>query len=446
MDGLQDTWSGHEAIEFTASPLFFLLSRHGWPRRIRSWFGAGGIAIKSSSRISWKQSLLILGILLVAVNLRPSITGIGPLIGTIAQHTGLTPAVSGILTTLPLIAFGLISPLSPRLVRRFGLETALFLGLLCLTLGTLIRATGSIAALLFGMFLVGSGVALGNVLLPSLVKRDFPRHIGLMTGLYSTMMSSCAALASGISVPMALRWGLGWRGSLAIWAVLGTLAMLLWIPQLRRHQRVPIAIKISLWRSRLAWQVTLFMGLQSLIFYVNVAWLPNLLHDRGMSLASAGWMLSWMQFISLPGSFIMPILAGKRPHQRHLVVAISLLFMLGYAGLLTQGLHLAWVWVGLVGLAGGASLSLALVFFSLRTKTPEEATELSGMAQSVGYLLAAVGPVSIGLLHHATHSWTAPLIMLLVVAILVGWTGLFAGRQAFVETTSRTEPIARGRV
>ncbi len=370
------------------------------------------------------------------MNLRPTITGVGPLIGVISRNTGLGTQWAGSLTTLPLIAFGLISPIVPALARRWGLNATLLLGLILLTVGTLIRSIGSISMLLAGMFLVGSGVAIVNVLLPSLVKREFSTRIGLMTGLYSTVMGVFAALASGISIPLAMDTSLGWRGALGIWAILSFIGVLAWLPQIRHRQNSPLLARGTLWRSPLAWYVTLFMGLQSLLFYVNVAWFPTLLHSLGMSLAGAGWMVSWMQLISLPGSFLMPIWASRRKDQRSLMLITGILFVLGYIGILVEGTTWAWLWIACIGFAGGASISLALTYFSLRTKNERDATELSGMAQSVGYVLAALGPITIGFLYHLTAGWTVPLLLLLTTSILMLAAGIPASRNLTVQVSS----------
>lgn len=372
------------------------------------------------------------------MNLRPTITGVGPLIGLISHDTGMNSGWAGSLTTLPLLAFGLVSPIAPILVRRTGLEASLLLGLVILTIGTLLRSLGSIPLLLIGMFLVGSGVAIGNVLLPSLIKRDFPERVGLMTGMYSTVMGVLAALASGISVPLAIDTPLGWPGSLAVWALLSTMGILVWLPQVRHRQTLPSYARVSLWRSGLAWQVTLFMGLQSLLFYVNVAWFPTLLHSLGMPLVTAGWMVSFMQLISLPGSFLMPIWASRRHDQRFLMLFTGTLFLIGYLGLLFEGTKMAWLWIACIGFAGGASIGLALTYFSLRTRTERAATQLSGMAQSVGYLLAAIGPITVGFLYHQTHAWTIPLLLLMTTTVLMLAAGVPASRNLTVDAPSDT--------
>jgi CP family cyanate transporter-like MFS transporter len=384
------------------------------------------------------RTLLIIAIILTAANLRPTITGVGPLITAIARGTGLPIALSGLVTTLPLVAFGLISPIAPQLAQRVGIERSLFAGLGIMALGTLLRSQGSAAALLFGMALIGSGVAIANVLLPSLVKRDFPTQIGVMTGTYVTIMNVFAGLGSGLSVPFARMDHLGWRGSLLIWAVLILLGLGVWALLLGPQKHSDEKSGRGFWRSSTAWQITLFMGFQSLLFYVSIAWLPTLLHDRGLSLALSGWLVFLMQMISLPATFVMPIWATRRRTQHHLVGAVSACFVLGYAGLLlTRGEAWSIIWLMMVGLGSGASISLALAFFSLRTHHHQNAGQISGMAQSVGYLLAAAGPITVGYLYAATGAWSDPLLLLLLVSILMALAGFGAARDIFIDDEQR---------
>ncbi|GGE33649.1 putative transporter YycB [Pullulanibacillus camelliae] len=383
--------------------------------------------------------LLIIGVILIAANLRTSITGVGPLIDVIKASTGMSNALAGMLTTIPLIAFALFSPLAPWFARKLGIETTLAAGLLVITIGILIRCLHSSAWLFVGMLLAGIGITMGNVLLPGLIKRDFSENVGIMTGIYSVAMNVFAALASGISVPLSKVGGWGWQGSLMSWGILSLLAFIVWLPQLKKkhfpkQQQRP---KVSLWRSGLAWSVTLFMGLQSLLFYSNVAWLSELLQGYGLSATSAGWMLSLMQFVSLPASFIVPILAGRFSSQRGLIVLISAMFFVGFLGLILIGSLATWLWVVLIGIAGGAAISLALTLFGLRTKHADDAANLSGMAQSLGYLLAAIGPFLFGLLHDLTHGWTSPLVLLLVMTVLLLIFGLKAGSPQFIQAKSQ---------
>jgi CP family cyanate transporter-like MFS transporter len=382
-----------------------------------------------------KTVLLIIGIILVAANLRASLTGLGPLVGAIRSQTNLSNSITGMLTALPLLAFAILSPLAPRIARRIGMESALMVSLVLLTVGIIVRSLPSVTTLFVGTFVIGLAIAVGNVLLPSLVKRDFPNQVGAMTGAYSVGMNVFGALASGISVPLSIGAGLGWRGSLACWALLAAIAVICWLPQLRNHHIPETPRKGGhIWGSVLAWQVTLFMGLQSFLFYINATWLPVLLHERGMSVIASGWMLSAMQFVSLPISFLVPILASRRSNQRGIVIVTVLFHLIGYIGLLSGIVALTWVCIICIGIAVGSSISLALAFFGLRTQDAGQAAELSGMAQSIGYLLAAFGPILFGYLHDLTHTWSIPLMIMVITSILLLSVGLGAGRNAYLSS------------
>lgn len=388
----------------------------------------------SSHSRAW---LLILGIILLASTLRAPLTAVGPLIGFIRDDTGISNTFAGLLTTFPLLAFAFFSPLAPKLARRFGTEYTLFASLIVMSLGIVLRSLRSLETLLVGTALIGIAIAFGNVLLPSLIKRDFPEKVGLMTGIYSIFMNMWAAVASGISIPLAQKLGFGWRGSLICWSVLSIVSLVAWLPQLRVCQRPSTSQGVqtpnnNLWHSRLAWQVSVFMGLQSLTFYVMIAWLPEILHQQGINHSLAGWMLSLMQFVSLPTTLIIPVLAGRCSNQRRLVGFGAVILLTGYIGLLSRNTLLAPLWIVLIGIAVGTNFSLALIFFVLRTQNANDAAELSGMAQSIGYFLAAVGPPLLGFVHDMTQSWTAPLCILVVIAILLFIFGLAAGSKGYV--------------
>lgn len=394
----------------------------------------------SPSRSAAAGWALVIGIIVIAANLRAPLTSVGSLIGTIRDSLHLSGAWAGAITTLPLLAFALLSPFASRLARRFGMETVILVSLGALAAGIVIRSAAGAGALFAGTMLLGLSIAICNVLMPALVKRDFPAKVGIMTGVYSVSMNLCGAIASGISVPLAHGLGLGWRGALGCWAILALAAALLWAPQARRRpkpagQAQPSAAgasRTSLRRSALAWHVTLFMGLQSLVFYVSVAWLPEMLSERGMGTAAAGWMLSLLQFAVLPFTFIVPIIAAKMKNQRPLVVLTFLLYVTSIAGLLFGGNALIPLWMILFGIATGFAFSLAMMFFTLRTRSAHEAAELSGMAQSAGYLLAAIGPTLFGLLHDATQSWTLPLMLLIAASLLILVFGWFAGKDRYL--------------
>lgn len=384
---------------------------------------------------------LVLGvsaILLLAANLRPALTSVAPLIGQIRTDAGLSNGVAGLLTTLPLLAFGLLSPIAPRLSRRFGLERVLLASLLVLAAGILLRSEGATLALLVGSAVLGAAIAVGNVLLPGLIKRDFPGRAGLMTSVYSTALGVSATLAAGVSFPIAQQTGLGWRGSLALWALPALVAALAWVPQLLRGNRPGVAPNQTpvraggLWRSALAWQVTLFMGLQSLAYYVTLTWLPEILREGGMNASRAGWMLALAQAVAILAMFLAPVIAGRRPSQHGVVAVSAALNGAGVLGLMLAPDAAAGLWMVLLGLGQGACFSLALTFFALRAPDSEHSAALSGMAQFVGYLLAAFGPSLFGLLRDATHSWKVPLILLLCVVVGILVAGLGAARDTHV--------------
>ena len=381
--------------------------------------------------------LLVLAIVLLAANLRPALTSVAPLIGQIRTDTGISNGVAGLLTTLPLLAFGLLSGVVPRSAHRFGMERTVLASLLVLAVGIALRSAEAVATLFLGTAVLGAAIVVGNVLLPSLVKREFPEHAGLMTSVYSTALGISAALAAGVSVPIMDLIGIGWPASLALWSPPALLAVVAWLPQTRYGRPANASAGTpqapsGLWRSPLAWQVTSFMGLQSLAYYVTLTWLPEILQEEGMSAARAGWMLALSQAVAIVSMFFAPVLAGRRPSQRGVVAAAAALSGAGTLGLLVAGGFASVLWVVLLGLGQGACFSLALTFFALRAPDSQHAAALSGMAQTVGYLLAAGGPSIFGVLRDVTHAWSVPLAVLLAVTVCLLIAGLGAARDAHV--------------
>lgn len=372
---------------------------------------------------------IVIGIILISLTMRSPITSVGPLLSSIREALGLTNTVAGLITALPLLAFCALSPFAPGLSRRFGLEKVLLYSLFVLMAGFAVRLMPATVPLIGGTILIGLAIAVFNVLLPSLVKRDFPLQVGIMTGVYTVSMNLCGALASGTSVPLSR--SLGWNGALGIWGVLVPISALFWFLRIRSGRGasglMPGAVKRrSLWRSPLAWTVALFMGMQSLVFYVTISWFPDLLVSRGLSDSSAGWMISLLQLSQLPVTFLVPILAGRMKNQRLLVVIMAVLMLASLGGLYLDlgGNTLIPLWIIFLGIGGGTSFALAMIFLTLRTKDAQDAASLSGMSQAVGYLLAASGPTLFGWLHDVTEGWSIPLLLLLVVTglmFLCGW-------------------------
>lgn len=384
--------------------------------------------------------LLITGIILVAFNLRPAITSVGPLMSTIRDDVGLSNWSVGLLTSLPLVAFAIMSPLAARLGNRFSNERAILWGLVVLLIGIAIRSVSLIMLIFMGTVLIGVGIAICNVLLPGVVKDKFPLKVGLMTSIYSTAMGIFASTASGVSVPIARGMDLGWKIALLVWAIPAVLAILMWFylafkGKKRSTPDLPLVAvtDTNLWKSPLAWQIAAYMGLQSFLFYVTISWLPEILHSNGMSMETAGWMLSFTQFVGLPASFIVPVIAGKFSSQRPIVLVIGIISLTGFAGLLFGSSYFVLILsIILIGIALSGTFALALALLGMRAKTAKQAASLSGMAQALGYLLAAVGPMFIGYLFDLTTKWTAPLIVMMIVSVLVVIFGMGAGRNRYV--------------
>ncbi|EOR25861.1 hypothetical protein A499_03598 [Niallia nealsonii AAU1] len=386
--------------------------------------------------------MIIVGIIFIAVNLRAPLTSVGPLVGIIKDEVHISNTLAGMITTLPLLSFALFSPIVPKLARKIGVEVIILISIIFLTIGIILRSLSGVATLYIGTAVLGLAISVSNVLLPSLIKRDFPTRIGLMTGVYSISMNLLGAIASGISVPIAIGLGFGWQGALGIWGMLSFISIVLWVPQIKRQNRETTDIQnqvlesnVNLWRSALAWQVTLFMGLQSMVFYILIAWLPEILKQQGISSDQSGWLLSVMQLALLPFTFIVPIIAGRMKSQRFLVTITTILLLSGTLGLIYGSLSLIVCWIVMLGIGGGFAFSLAMMFFGLRTENAGQAAELSGMAQSVGYLLAAIGPTLFGYLHDVTNSWTIPLFILVGASILLLLFGLGAARDRYIGTT-----------
>ncbi len=388
--------------------------------------------MKSEQPLYQRPWVLFLGILLVSFNLRPSITAVGPLIPMIREDLGLTNAWAGFLTTLPLLTFATFSLFSAAIGKWLGNARAIFFGLLLLSIGTLVRVQGGSDILFIGTGLTGIGIVICNVLLIPLVKNRMPQKIGLVTASYTTGMTLFAAIASGISAPMAIDMGLGWRGSLLTWVGLLVLVLIVWFPQLKFKTFVNGADhdlpKINVWKSRLAWDVSMFMGVQSLLFFTIIAWLPDMMIDRGLSAVEAGVLVSLMQIIGLTGSFLAPIIATRFKDQVGVVWVLGVMYLLGFSSLFVHELWVNYAGLILVGLGLGSSISLAYTLIGLRTKHEKTTASLSGMSQSSGYYLAALGPLLFGIAFDIFGDWDLLIWLMLICAVFFIYFGVRSGR------------------
>lgn len=389
-----------------------------------------------------RRWLVLAGVIAVALNLRTTITVVGPLVPTIREALDVGNVAMGAVGTIPLLAFGLVAPLAPRLARRVGIGRSLAGSMVLLALATGMRSLGGYGWLLLGTAIIGVAIAIGNVLVPALIKLVFPDRVGALTSLYGTVMIVAASVSAGVAVPVAD--ARGWPTSLGIWALpalmaAGVVAASLWVdarassPEQRAdadaarrsEPSIPAAV---MHRSPLAWHVTAFMGLQSILFFVTLTWLPDVLIERGMTDLRAGAMVSVLNVGGLLGVLIAPAVAGRRADQRWYGAASGALTVVGLALLLPDGITLAPIGSLVFGLGAGSTIGLALTFMSLRTATARDAAALSGMAQTWGYLVSAAGPLAWGALRELSGSWTLPLVLLLAVALATTAAGYLAGR------------------
>lgn len=396
---------------------------------------------ETSKKITWTAPtiILVLGIALVASTLRTPLTVVGPIITFIKDDLQISHVLAGFLTTIPLLAFAVISPFAPKLSKRFGIELTLFLSMLLLALGITMRSLGTTSLLVVGTIFIGVAISFGNVLMPSFLKLKFPMQVGMMMGIYSVAMNVSGGIGAGISHPIAVGSSLGWQASLGFSVGLAVLAAIIWSPQLKHNKPAPKSTQttlkptIPLWKSPIAWAVAATMGLQSMIFYTSSAWLPEIFISQGLSANKAGWMVSIMQLAQLPLTFAIPIIADKLPSQKPLAILASVLFAIGFLGIALGFTSLTVLWMIFLGCAGGTAFGLTMMLFTLRTKTAFAAADLSGFAQSTGYLLAAAGPVAFAFLHDVTGGWTVPTWTFLLATLAFFFTSYVASKNVFVD-------------
>ncbi|MBX9596501.1 MAG: MFS transporter [Roseomonas sp.] len=374
--------------------------------------------------------LLLTGLLLIASVLRAPVTGVAPMLDMIQSTYGLTRAQAGLLTTLPLVAFGVISPFAALFARAHGIERALFWALLVIVAGMIIRWFGPLWCLYVGTAGIGAGIAVANVLVPGLVKRDFPARVPTVTGMCALMMGAVAAGVSAIAVPLSNAYG--WRSALGVVIVLPLLTLVVWGTQLGAHTAPAKGTAAMphgrrMWRSAIAWQVTLYMGINSLLYYVLVAWLPGMLIAHGYSEAQAGSVHGLMQLACAVPGLVLGAMVSRMRDQKAISVAMALTIGIALLGFMYVP---GWstVWAILFGIGSGAAIILSLMFMSLRVTSAHQAASLSGMAQCVGYLLAACGPTLAGRVHDVTGSWNTVMAAGVVLAIVMAVFGGLAGR------------------
>ena len=381
-------------------------------------------------------ALLVVAVVLTALNLRPAITSVGPVLGEMRESLGASAVWAGALTTLPGLCFAAAGLAAPWLARRIGLGRAIAIAMVILSIGLVIRVLDGPYVVIGGTLVATSGIALANVLIPVVIKGSFPARVGLMTGVYTAALQGGGALGSAVTPPLEPLLG-GWRGALGSWALVAVLALVFWlagargIGQVRTQDSGTRGPARSLLRNRLAWTVTVFFGCQAFLAYIVMGWLPEVFIDSGMGKTDAGLLVGLVSILAVPISLIVPPLAAQQKNQSGWIVGMGAVGFVGMVGMLVDPSAAPLLWSFLIGI-GMSVFSMALTVIALRARNAEDTAQLSGMVQGFGYLLAGVGPFLFGLLHDVTGGWTAPWVLVLVVYAVQMVAGALAGRNRYV--------------
>lgn len=395
---------------------------------------------------AWTTRLLVLGIVLSALNLRPAITSLGALLEEVRDGLGMSGSVAGLLTSVPPLCFAVFGVTAPRLARRFGPGAVVCAGMVAITAGLLIRPyVGGTVGFLAASALALMGIAVSNVLMPVIVKRWFPDRVGSMTGLYSMALALGTAAAAAVTVPMTEALGGSWRSGLTVWAALAAAAVLPWIPFVRQRDVAPAeppagrqeharvgAPALRITRSRTAWALAVFFGLQATAAYITMGWMAQIFRDAGVPAGTAGLLLAVTMVMGVPLAFVIPRVAARLPHQGPIVVALGACGLAGYAGLYLAPAAGAWAWALLLGVANCA-FPLALTMVGMRARTGAGVAQLSAFAQSTGYLISIPGPLLVGVLYQHSGGWGLPIALMAALMVPQMVVGVLAGRNRTVE-------------
>jgi CP family cyanate transporter-like MFS transporter len=387
---------------------------------------------------------LLVGMVVVAANLRPAAATVGPVIDGIRASLGLSSTAASALLALPLICFGAAALSAPPLAARLGHARTIAAALACLVVGLVLRVEGGVAELFLGTFVAGAAIAVVNVLLPVLVKRSFPGRTGLATTAYMASLTGVAALAAALTVPIEHALGGGWQVGLGVWAVPAAFAVVAWLPQLLREptpSRPPVgrarpAAAVSaraLLGDPTARRLVLFFGLQSGSFYAILSWLPSIFQAHGLSSTSAGVLLGVSMFMGLPAAMVVPGLASRARDQRWFPLALCAITAVGFLGLILTPTSVPLLWAVLIGLGQGACFPLGMTLIVLRSGAVAVTTSLSTLVQSCGYLIAACGPLLVGAVHDVSGSWSVAVGMLAVLLVPQVLAGAAAGRPVRID-------------
>ncbi|MFF0071305.1 CynX/NimT family MFS transporter [Streptomyces sp. NPDC005494] len=394
----------------------------------------------------WVLRTVVLGLVLAALNLRPAITSLGPLLEEVRDGLHMSGSVAGVLTSVPPLCFALFGFAAPRLARRFGAGAVVCAGMVAIAVGLLLRPfVGGTAGFLAASALALMGIAVSNVLMPVIVKRWFPDRVGTMTGLYSMALALGTALAAALTVPLTDALGGNWRTGLVVWAALAAVAVLPWLPLVRNRDRGPgsgsgqsaesapqHAPAPRITRSRTSWALACFFGLQATAAYITMQWMPQIFRDAGVSAGTAGVLLAVTMAMGVPLAFVIPRVAARLKNQGPIALVLGGCGLLGYAGLYLAPAGGAWLWALLLGIANCA-FPLALTMIGMRARTGAGVVRLSAFAQSTGYLIAAPGPLLVGVLYQHSGGWGLPIALMAGLLVPQMVAGVLAGRDRTIE-------------
>nr|WP_238442307.1 CynX/NimT family MFS transporter [Streptomyces pratensis] len=388
----------------------------------------------------WVLRIVTIGLVLAALNLRPAITSLGPLLEEVRAGLHMSGSVAGVLTSVPPLCFALFGFMAPRLARRFGPSAVVCAGMVAIAAGLLLRPfVGGTAGFLAASALALMGIAVSNVLMPVIVKRWFPDRVGTVTGLYSMALALGTALAAALTVPLTNATGGNWKTGLVVWAGLAAVAVLPWIPFLKDRgdssgaaagAPAPRALRIT--RSRTSWALACFFGLQATAAYITMGWIPQIFRDAGISAGTAGVLLAVIMAMGVPLAFVIPRVASRLRTQGPIVLVLSGCGLLGYAGLYLAPAGGAWLWALLLGVANCA-FPLALTMIGMRSRSGAGVVRLSAFAQSTGYLLSIPGPLLVGVLYQHSGGWGLPLALMAALLVPQTVAGMLAGRDRTIE-------------
>ncbi|MCZ0210976.1 CynX/NimT family MFS transporter [Streptomyces achromogenes] len=394
---------------------------------------------------AWATRLVVVGIMLSALNLRPAITSLGALLEEVRDGLGMSGSVAGLLTSVPPLCFAVFGVMAPRLARRFGPAAVVCAGMAAIATGLVIRPyVGNTAGFLAASALALMGIAVSNVLMPVIVKRWFPDRVGSMTGLYSMALAAGTSLAAALTVPLTDAMGGNWKSGLVVWATIAAAAVLPWLPLLRdrgpadartqepaadtAEQQAPLRIT----RSRTAWSLAVFFGLQATAAYITMGWMPQIFRDAGVPAGTAGVLLAVTMVMGVPLAFVIPRVATRLPHQGPIVLVLGVCGLAGYAGLYLAPSGGAWAWALLLGVSNCA-FPLALTMVGMRARSGAGVAQLSAFAQSTGYLISIPGPLLVGVLYQQSGGWGLPIALMAALMVPQMVVGFIAGRDRTVE-------------